>query len=504
MRQLSVQDSSFIYQEQPHAPLHGSGVYIYDQSTAPGGRVTFKGILEDVERRLHLVPILRERLLRVPMDLDHPYWVRDAEFDLEFHVRHLALPAPGDWRQLCIQLARLHARPLDLDRPPWEMYVIEGLDAVAGTPPGSYAMMLKTHHAAIDGVSGMQLITALHDVDPRAEPPPAPAEPWEPDPIPPHWELMARAGANNVARMARMVDPSRWFAPPPTPSAPPPTMAPAPPVPPRTRFNGTVSSHRVFDAIEVPFEGLRQTRSAVPGATVNDAVLAVVGGALRRYLHDTGELPADPLVAMIPVSVRTADDPQFGNQVAAIVAGLGTHIADPVERLGAIRDATSIAKERFDAVGARQLVELAELVPGTMIGQASRLSSEMGLANQLNPPYNVVVTNVPGPEHALDSSGARLVRQLGIGMVHDGMGLMHSAQTYLGEMIISFVACRTMLPDPAVYAECLQASHDELVRAVGASTRAAKPRPAKRTASRPARPAGTTPRAKRSPGAAGS
>jgi WS/DGAT/MGAT family acyltransferase len=485
MRQLSVQDSSFIYQEQPHAPLHGGGLYIYDQSTAPGGRVTFTGILANLDRRLHLAPILRQRLVRVPMDLDHPYWINDPEFDLEFHVRHLALPAPGDWRQLCIQLARLHARPLDLDRPAWEMHVIEGLDAVDGVPPGSYAVFLKIHHAAVDGASGMQLITALHDRAPDAVAP-VPTEPWEPEAVPPPWELMARAGANSVARMVRMTNPARWFEPPRPPGtladlAPPPAP---PPVPPRTRFNGTVSAHRVFDAIEVPFDGLRGSRAVVPGATVNDAVLAVVGGALRKYLQEKDELPTDTLVAMIPVSVRAAGDVSPGNQVAAITTGLGTHIADPLERLGAIRDATSVAKERFDPVGARQLVEMAELMPGSMIGQAARLSSQMGLANQLNPLYNTVVTNVPGPDHVLYSMGARLVTQTGMGMVHDGMGLMHSAQTYVGAMVISFVACREMLPDPALYAECLRSSHDELVARTTASASRAKARPSTSRVSR--------------------
>jgi diacylglycerol O-acyltransferase len=486
MRQLSVHDASFVYQEQPHAPLHGGGLYLYDQSTAPGGRVTFKGILEGLGQRLHLAPILRQRLVRVPMDLDHPYWVDDPEFDLEFHVRHLAVPAPGDWRQLCIQLARLHARPLDLDRPPWELYVIEGLDRVEGTPPGSYALFLKIHHAAVDGASGMQVITALHDVDPSAEPAPAP-EPWAPEPIPPAWELMARAGANSVARMARMVDPARWFEAPPMP-APSFRDTTPPPVPPRTRFNATVSAHRVFDAIDVPFDGLRHARATVPGATVNDAVLAVVGGALRRYLEGVGELPAEPLVAMIPVSVRTADDAAGGNQVAAIMAGLGTHIADPVERLAAIRDATSVAKERFDPVSARQLVEMAEVMPGSIIGQAARLSSQMGLANQLQPIYNTVVTNVPGPEHALYAMGARLVKQTGMGIVHDGMGLMHSAQTYVGSMVISFVACREMLPDPATYVDCLRASHAELIRRTGPPARPSKrraPAGGSKTARRP-------------------
>ena len=167
MQQLSGQDASFIYSERPHAPTHITSISIYDPSTAPGGPVTFKGILGHLEARLHLARAFRQKLVRVPADLDHPYWVEDADFDLEYHVRHIALPKPGDWRQFCIQAARLHARPLDLSQPLWEMYVIEGLDNVEGVPPGSFAFVLKIHHAAVDGKSGIEMITAIHYADAR-------------------------------------------------------------------------------------------------------------------------------------------------------------------------------------------------------------------------------------------------------------------------------------------------------------------------------------------------
>jgi diacylglycerol O-acyltransferase / wax synthase len=476
MRQLSGQDASFIYQEQPHAPLNGASLNIYDQSTARGGRVTFRGILQDIERRLHLAPVLRERLVRVPMDLDHPYWVRDSEFDLEFHVRHLALPEPGDWRQLCIQAARLLARPMDLTRPPWELYVIEGVDGIHDVPSGSYAMFMKTHHAAIDGSSGRELTAVLHDLDPRAEPP-APTEEWHGEDVPESWELLAKAGANNAMRMARF-GPSAWSPSSFATSQPPRSFSP-PAVPPRTRFNGTVSSHRVFDAIVVPFEGMRATRGAVPGATINDVVLAVVGGALRRYLLSKNELPLTPLVAMIPVSVREPDATDVdGNQVAAMTTALGTHIANPVERLAAIHEATKRAKAALHAIGARRMMEIAEIMPGALVALAARQITETGAANFAHPNYNTVVTNVPGPEHALYSLGAKLIRPYGLSPVHDGMGLMNCAQTYLGEMYLSFTACRTMMPDPALYAESLRDAHDELVSAAAPAdsgkTRAAR------------------------------
>ena len=165
MQQLSGMDAAFLYAETPRAHMAGGGIAIYDPSTAPGGRVTFKGILDHIDKRLHEARVFRQRLVRVPLDLDHPYWIEDPDFDLEFHVRHIALPEPGDWRQLCIQVARLVSRPLDLDRPLWELYVIEGLDNVEGVPAGSFALVTKVHHAAIDGMSGMEMTSAIHDDD---------------------------------------------------------------------------------------------------------------------------------------------------------------------------------------------------------------------------------------------------------------------------------------------------------------------------------------------------
>src|SRR6476619_1963250 len=196
MQQLSGQDASFIYSERPHAPTHITSISIYDPSTAPGGSVTFKGILAHLEARLHLARAFRQKVVRVPADLDHPYWVEDDDFDLEYHVRHIALPKPGDWRQFCIQAARLHARPLDLSEPLWELYVIEGLDNVEGIPKGAFAFVLKVHHAAIDGKSGVEMLTAIHTQSPDLSDPPPPETPWRPEPDPSPFDLLARASVN--------------------------------------------------------------------------------------------------------------------------------------------------------------------------------------------------------------------------------------------------------------------------------------------------------------------
>jgi WS/DGAT/MGAT family acyltransferase len=471
MRQLTGHDASFVYLETPKAHMAGGSLLIYDQSTAQGGRVTFKGILDDLEGRLHLASIFRQKLVRVPLDLDHPYWVDDTEFDLEYHVRHIALPKPGDWRQLCILCARLLARPLDMSKPLWEMYVIEGLDNVNGLPPGSYATLSKTHHAAMDGTSGMQMLSALHDQEPDSHPLTPPGE-WRPEPAPTPFELMARASFNNMMRPARLAATmSRVFggsqaltrqALAGEVQLPPPLAVPS------TIFNANVSPHRVFEGRRFALDETKQIRTTVPGATVNDVVLTVVGGALRRYLDAHAALPPDSLIVMCPISLRPKGDVSTeGNQVGAMTVPLGTHIANPLRRLDTVHRATAQSKLVQEAVDARQMTELAQHLPGAMLGAGARLSTDVGLATPPAgpPPYNTVVTNIPGPQHPLYSGGARLVAMYGLGMVHDNMGLMNVVSSYCGQLTISFTADRDMMPDPAFYAECIESSFEELATA---------------------------------------
>ena len=249
MQQLGGLDAAFLNLETSRSPNHIAGLAIYDQSSAPGQLVTFKGILANFESRLHLARCFRQKLARVPFGLDHPYWMEDPEFDLEFHVRHIALPKPGDWRQLCIQVARIHARPLDMTKPLWEAYVIEGLDGVEGLPKGSFAILTKIHHAAIDGVSGVEMAAALHDLHPDAVPEP-PEKAWVPEREPSLIELGVRTTINHVrqpfrfARVLAAVGPPAlrsWFG-----RSPVKEDQAAGPVP-RTRFNGKVTPHRVIE-----------------------------------------------------------------------------------------------------------------------------------------------------------------------------------------------------------------------------------------------------------------
>jgi WS/DGAT/MGAT family acyltransferase len=472
MQQLSGMDASFLYFETRNAPTHIGSFAIYDQSTAPGGRVTFKGILANVERRLHLARCFRQRIVKVPLDLDHPYWLEDPDFDLEFHIRHIALPQPGDWRQLCIQVARIHARPLDLTKPLWEMYVIEGLNRVDGAPPGSFALLTKIHHAAIDGVSGAELTAAVHDTSPDAEPPP-PDEPWRPEREPTLLELAARTTANNIRqpfRFARVMSQT------------------IPPIArvlrsdanevegagevPRTRFNGIVSPHRVVGGRVFSLQDIRDVRKVVPGATVNDVILTVCSGALRRYLEHHRELPAESLVAMAPISVRTEDQRgAAGNRVSAMSVTLFSNVADPLERLEKVHRGTQGSKATANALGATTMTDITQVLPGTLSGLAARLYTRLGLANRVKPFLNTVITNVPGPQVPLYFTGAKLVSFYGLGPVMDGMGLIHPIFSYSGRISVSFTACRDQMPDPGFYADCIQASFDELL----ADARAPRP-----------------------------
>jgi len=477
-------DASFLYFETPNAPGHVFSVYICDQSTAPGGNVTFKGILEHVRSRLHVSRAFRQRLVEVPFGLDHPYWIEDADFDLEYHVRHIALPKPGDWRQLCIQIARLHSRPLDRSRPLWEMYVIEGLDNVDGLPAGSFAVMTKVHHAAIDGVTLLEITSALHDLTPDA-PPQEPPQRWRPERQPTPAELLSRAMMNAAARPMRI---SRMMA----ASAPGgtarvreqlaqrnlelPRMAAAP----RTRFSGTVTTHRVIEARRFELDTAKKIKAAVPGATVNDVAIAVVGGALRAYLLEKGELPDETLRVMAPISTRTAEQAgTAGNQVSAMVVEAGTNIADPKERLAAVHESSKASKAAAQANSASDLSQFSELLPGGLLALAARTASQFEMATRTTPIANTVVSNVPGPQKPLYFAGARLVWFFGGAGVADGMGLLHGVSSYVGNLILSLVADREMLPDPAHYADLLEQSFADLAEATGA-VQQPKPMPVKR------------------------
>jgi diacylglycerol O-acyltransferase len=464
VQQLSGMDAAFLYFETKNTPMHIGSFAIYDQSTAPEGRVTFKAILRNVESRLHLARCFRQKVVSAPLDLDHPYWIEDADFDLEFHVRHIALPHPGDWRQLCIQVARIHARPLDLSKPLWEMYIIEGLDNVENVPAGSFAVLTKIHHAAIDGVSGAELMAAVHDLEPNGAPPP-PEKPWRPEAEPGLIEMGIRTTLNNVRNPFRFASTMRRTAPGLVRllrGSPEDQDLETTPVP-RTRFNGTVSPHRVVEGRSFSLQDIRDIRKRVPGATVNDVVLAICSGAMRQYLQHHGELPEETLSAMAPISVRSeAEKGAAGNLVSTMQVTLHSDEPDPLRRLEKIHQTTQASKKTAEAIGARTMTDVTQFVPGMLAGLAARAYTRLGLANRVRPFLNTVITNVPGPQIPLYFTGAKIVALHGLGPIMDGMGLIHPVFSCSGRISIAATACRQQMPDPGFYAQCLQESFEAL------------------------------------------
>jgi diacylglycerol O-acyltransferase / wax synthase len=484
MEQLSGQDASFVYFETANTPMHIGSVGIYDPSTAPGGMVRFKEILAHIESRLSAARSFRQKLVRVPFNLDHPYWVEDENFDLEYHVRHIALPAPGDWRQLCIQVARLHSRPLDMTKPLWEFIIVEGLDNIEGIPKGCFALVAKVHHAAIDGLSGVEMSAAVHDLAPIPVSRPMDTA-WKPESNPPVGELLFRTWVNSVRQPVRFAE-TLWNTIPGVArltkevaggdiSLKGTRMAP------KTIFNTKVSPHRVFDGVTLPLNDIRAIKDAMPGATVNDAILAVIGGGLRDYLIGRKALPKESMSAMAPISVR--DDKEksaAGNLVSAMVVNLGTHIADPAERFAYIHKEAKNSKAMTNAVGARTLTEYSQLIPSGLAGLGARLYTRLGIANAHAPVFNCVATNTPGSRVPLYFAGAKLVKMMGTGPIFDGMGLINSIYSYGDEIAIAFTTDRAMVPDPANYAASLRKSFEALRAAMlgkPVKTKAAKPAP---------------------------
>jgi WS/DGAT/MGAT family acyltransferase len=477
MKQLSPIDSIFVYNEQSNTPLHISPIMIYDPSTAENGFVRFKDILETFRSRLQLSPVFRRKLVKVPLNLDRPYWVEDEDFDLEFHVRHIALPKPGDWRQFHILLARLHSRPVDLSRPPWEAYIIEGLDNIEGLPPGCFAMYMKIHHSAIDGATGNQIVEALHDPSPvpgdfRKE------DNWEPEASPGNLTMLSHAYFNLLkqpSKIFNLVKHTIESLDLPTEIGQKRDEMEDHGIKDITRFNHEVSPHRVFGAVPFELDRLKVIKNAIGGCTLNDVILSITSGAMRCYLAAHDELPESSLIAGVPMSTRSSNDVDAsgGNSVSGMRISLRTDIADPVERLKKINKDAVASKVYANAVGARRLVDIAESIPSSVAALGMRVVSATGLSSRM-PMIHTIVTNVPGPQVPIYMCGAKGLLWLGAGVLIDGMGLFTTINSYNGKLSIAFISDRAMMPDPEFYEECIRESYRDLERAALKSAVAAK------------------------------
>ena len=452
MRQLTSVDAQFLALETPRQAGHVGGVAILDPSTAPGGKLDCSDVKRLLEERLPLLPPFRWRLVEVPLGLDYPYWVDDEDFDLDFHVRELALPAPGNDQQLAEQVARIFARPLDRARPLWELYVIHGL------PDGNVAALTKIHHALIDGLSGAEIMGLLLDLEPTGrELPPAPER--EPEARPGDLEMLGR-GLLGLPRYPLRAIRSLPRAVPNLEDTPFGTLpgagtmrarSPAARVPslraPKTSFNGRVSPHRRFAFGRLPLDDVKAVKNE-HGCTVNDVVVSMCAGVVRRWLVEHSELPDEPLVAQIPVSVRSSDQTgTYGNRIMLMSAPLFTNVEDPVERLMGTHDAMGDMKQRHKALPADLLQDANHFIPPAVFSRAARATFRLATSSPGRPTWNLVISNVPGPQFPLYMAGAELQANYPVSVITDGMGLNITVMSYRGHMDFGIVADRDQMAD---------------------------------------------------------
>ena len=464
MRQLTSLDAQFLALETARQSGHVAGLAILDPTTTASGTLACGDIQQLIADRLPLLPPLRWRLTEVPLNLDYPYWVDDPDFDLHFHVRELALPSPGSDEQLAEQAARIVSRPPDRSRPLWELYLIHGL---AG---GHVAMLTKIHHAVIDGLSGAEVMGLLLDTSPDGRELP-PAEPVR-DSRPGELEMLARGiaglpryplrllralpstvpnveevpalfgaipGAGTVGRVANRVQHAVRGG----PAAPKRERLVAP----RTTFSGRITPHRRFAFGKLPLQAVKEVKNA-HGCTVNDVVVSICAGAVRRWLIEHRELPPTPLVAQIPISVRTSEQAgTFGNRIMLMTAPLYTDESDPVERLVLTHEALAGMKERHRALPAQLLQDANHFIPPAVFARAARLTFRLSSSRAGRPAWNLVVSNVPGPQFPLYCAGARLVANYPVSVITDGMGLNITVMSYDGDLDFGLVADRDQMPD---------------------------------------------------------
>ncbi len=455
MQQLTGLDAAFLALETANSTGHVGGVSVLDARglTEP---LTLPRLTELVAQRLpEAPPVLRRKLLHMPLGMDQPYWIDDADFDIEYHIRELALPRPGSDAQLAEQVARLHARPLDKSRPLWEIYLITGL------AKRRIAVYTKIHHAAIDGVSGAELLTMLLDLSPEGREVKA-SDPFQPRRPPSRARVTALAASRLAWRPVQTVRIANELVrvlPAIGPALSPliggllglgrgdggviPTAAGRPPA---TPFNRPITPHRRLAFRSVDLDAVKKVKNAF-GFSVNDVVLAMSAGALRRWLTGHDALPDTPLVAMIPVSVRDpASQGAMGNKVSAMLTSLPTHLADPAERLEVAHAATTTAKAQQAAIPQGLVDQISDFAPPALTARAARVVFATGLLHRL-PPFNLVISNVPGPNIPVYLAGAKLMAHYPVSVITDGLGLNITVVGYLGLLHFGLVGCRELVPD---------------------------------------------------------
>ena len=483
MEQLSGLDAAFVYLDSRNAPMHVGGLHVYQPTS---GKFDFESFRAHIAACLDSSPIFRRRLAQVPFRLGRPFWVEDPHFDLDLHLQHSALPGPAGWDRLRELAARMFSRPLDPERPLWHLTFVSGLDAGTRFPPGSFAVISRIHHAAADGLGTLDMFNAVWSTEPRkTSRKRAAMRAATPEPVPGGLGLLKHSLSGAFRQPGETLQwatsllrgglgAGREFIA--RDHHAPPMLFQAP----RSSFNVPISSRRCFDAVKVPLDDIRAIRAAVEGATVNDVVLAVCSGGLRRYLQAFGRLPEKDLVAMAPISLRHKLQ-EGGNRVSAMLIPLEVGARNPVERLRRIHAQAVASKAYTDAVGAATLADTSRFVPYSLATAAAGLYSGLHLARYHRPPFNLVITNVPGPRVPLFLGTAKLLEGYGTAPVLDGLGLILVVTSYLDALSISATAAHEAVPDIERLVEHIGASFAELRDAVNARP------PRKPTAARKAR-----------------
>lgn len=485
MTQLRPQDSQFLYMETENNLSNATMICLYAPPANGKDFDCFLSIKEHVQRRLHVSPIFTRKLKRLPLNLDYPYWIDDGHFDLDSHLFNVGLATPGNWQQLCEQAAAIHSRPMDMNRPLWEIHIVKDLNNIdntecAGVPKGSFALIAKIHHVAIDGTSAMRFFQALSDIDPNGTPATDIShQPSVHDEEPTTGKMLYNAIHNHIRSPLLFMN---------TAARSVPSLAPGliksllnkgdtkhGNTVAHSRFNHPVPPQKSFAALSFALTELKALQALVPGSKLNDIVLAICSGGLHHYLLAHQDLPEAPLVAWVPINARTPKsnkDSTEGNDITAMSANLHTHIADPLARLSAITAATQLSKAAKSGVSARLMTDLSKHMPGSTMAVASRLILASNITAKL---CNLAVSNVPGPQIPLYINGAKCLHQYGMVPLADAMGLFIVTLSYNGEMTFSITSAKSIIPDLPFFIACLNKAFEEL-KALADTTPAAADR----------------------------
>jgi diacylglycerol O-acyltransferase len=461
MQRLSGLDASFLYLETPSQPLHVCSILELDTSTMPGG-YTFDRLRDELALRVKAMPQFREKLADSAFNLDHPVWVDDNNFDVSRHLHRIGLPPPGGRIELAEICGHIASLQLDRTRPLWEMWVIEGVAGTDAQQGGRLAVMTKVHHAAVDGVTGANLMSQLCSTE---------ADAPAPDPVDGvgganDFEIAITGALKFAARPMRfanaLTDTASSVVKTVLRARSGQTMAP-PFAAPRTAFNDTITSHRNVAFAQLDLEDIKKVKDHF-GVKVNDVVMALVSGVLRQFLLDRGELPDSPLIAMVPVSVHEKSDRPGRNQVSGMFSSLQTHIADPVERIKAISDANSVAKQHSSAIKATLLQDWSQFAAPAVFGMAMRAYARTSLTKTM-PVHNLVISNVPGPQQSLYFLGSEVKAMYPLGPIFQGSGLNITVMSLTGKLDVGIIACPELLPDVWELADDFAVGMEELLLA---------------------------------------